>query len=130
MEALLQHEAVGAKGFLVEEDAFLQMHRVKQFLVVVLEEAVHLDSQLFQKANRHLAVIAGGLDGLRPPYPSSNRLPAWNSLRLAWPPKSSWLSRRRILDFCPGKLAVEVGCRQAADTGADHDQIVGLTVVD
>src|SRR6516162_5101825 len=28
-----------------------------------------------------------------PPFSSCMRPPTWNSLRLAWPPKSSWLSR-------------------------------------
>ena len=60
----LQNQAVCAECFFVEEDGFFQMHRVKQFLVVVLEETPHVDSQLLQKPHRLLAVIARRLDGL------------------------------------------------------------------
>ena len=44
VQAFLGHQAVGAKCFLIKEDGFLQMHRVKQLLVVVLVEAPYVDS--------------------------------------------------------------------------------------
>src|SRR5208283_677615 len=54
------------------------------------------------------------------------RPPAWNSLRLACPPKSSWLSRTRIFGFLPEAIRR----RQPADASANNHQIVRFAGAD
>ena len=52
------------------------------------------------------------------------RPPAWNSLRLAWPPKSSWFSMTRMRPRVP--FAIEPGGGEAAEATADYHQVVFL----
>ena len=50
-DAAGDQELVGAEGFLVEERSLSELHRLVQLLVVILEEALHVDPQFFQKGD-------------------------------------------------------------------------------
>ncbi len=59
-----------------------------------------------------------------PPGQSSMRPSEWKSLRLAWPPKSSWLSRVRILFVGAGALPKQMSGSQITEADDDDHQVV------
>ena len=70
----------------------------------VLAQARDVDAEVAQEAQAPPGCNFGYSMFTVPPQARRIGPPWWNSLRLAWPPKSSWLSRIRIRDCDPYRL--------------------------
>ena len=90
-------QPVGAEGLLVEERRRAQAERLVERAVEHLRVARDVDPELVDQALGHRAVRRRAVDRLRAAVADvACGRRAVNSLRLAWPPKSSWLSRIRM----------------------------------
>ena len=123
-------EAIDSEGFFVEESGFSEFHRVEQLLVVVLVEALHVDSEFFQQADGFFAVVAGSFDGLGATVAEQQAVAGLEFVALGVSTEIVVVVEEQDASIGSGELAVKKGGGQATDASADDDQVVGLVVGD